>query len=157
VNFNPSNLDIRGLAVHINRTMTVTVFRDRTVGLTNFPEPVLSNATYSLYRNGISILSDDTNVSVVLDGIKISRTFGAENQILIEILESSSRSDLCGLCGTVDGELVYSDRNTEPASIDSSLIEEFADSWRVSPQELLLGQQGEECGERNNHLCVCIS
>ena len=58
---------------------------------------------------------------------------------------------VCGLCGSVDGELVFSDRDNEVTFTDSAdLLEEFAQSWRVSPQEVLLGKQGEESGE-----CMC--
>ena len=82
-------------------------------------------------------------------GIKIERFFAPENQILAEVLDGVSGARVvCGLCGSVDDELVFSDRDNEVTFTDSAdLLEEFAQSWRVSPQEVLLGKQGEECGE----------
>lgn len=149
VNFSPSNLDILGLAIQINRTTTITIFQDQVIDLKNLSDPIFSNRTYSLYPGGISITNDIRRVNIVLAdfGVKIDRVFAEENQVLIGVLEGSSAARLCGLCGTVNGVLLYNDRRTEAISIDSSLIEVFAESWRVSPQELLLGQQGEECGE----------
>lgn len=148
VNFDPSNLNILGLAVHVNRTKTITVFRDRVLHLKNIPSPSFSNRTYAVYGNSIFIGNEDQGVSFILAefGVKIDRIFGTEHQILIEV---SSTAEACGLCGTVDGVLLYSDRATVAPTIDvdSSELEEFAESWQVSPQEQLLGQQGEVCGK----------
>lgn len=148
VNFDPSNLNILGLAVHVNKTKTITVFRDKVLHLKNILAPLFSNRTYAVYGNGISIVNEDGVVSIILAelGVKIDRIFGTEHQILIEV---RSTPEVCGLCGTVDGVLLYSDRTTVAPTIDadSSELEELAESWQVSPQEQLLGQQGEECGE----------
>ena len=148
MSFSPSNLDLLGLAIEVNRTTALTVLRDETVDLTNFPDPLFTNGTFSNYPNGISFSTQDESIAVILSdfGILIERSFGTENRVEIEVL-GSAVVDLCGLCGTVKGELVFSDRVTEALSIDSTLIEEFAQSWRVSPLELLLGKQGVECGK----------
>ena len=148
INFDPSNLNILGLAVHVNRTKTITAFRDRVLDLKNISGPLFSNRTHAMYDNGISIVNEDGVVSIILAefGVEIDRIFGTEHQILIEV---SSTAEVCGLCGTVDGVLLYSDQTTVAPNIDvdSSELEEFAESWQVSPQEQLLGHQGEVCGE----------
>ena len=149
INFSPSNLDLQGLAISINRTRNVKVSRNSVVELKNLPDPIFSNRTHSLYPGGILIVQLDQSVSVTIEGVgvEIRRLFGVENRVEIHVLEAGSTVRLCGLCGTLDGRLVFSGGATEAISIDSALVEEFASSWRVSPQELLLGQQGEECGQ----------
>ena len=147
VSFNPSNLDLNGLAININQTRGITILKNSLVQLRNFSSPVFSNRTHSLYEDGVLIVKDDQSVKVALEklGVEITRSFGVENKVEIAVEESVF--DLCGMCGTVDGRLLYSDGVTEVASLaDSAVVEDFASSWRVSPHELLLEQQGEECG-----------
>lgn len=148
--YDPSNLNLLGLAIQINQTATLTVSRDMVTSLANFPPRTFSNGTLSLFPNGVSISTQERHISIILSdfGIKIERFFTPENQILIEVLEDVGGDGVgvCGLCGSVDGELLFSDRDNEVTSTDSDLLEEFADSWRVSPQEVLLGKQREECG-----------
>ena len=150
INFSPSNLDLLGLAVNINRTRIIKVLRNSMSALTNFSNPISFNRTHSLYSGGVLIVQRDYSTSIVLQylGLEITRSFGLDNRVEVRMLEETwSTAGLCGLCGTVDGRLVYSDGVTEAASIDSLQTEDFASSWRVSPQEVLLGQQGEECGK----------
>ena len=150
VNFSPSNLDLRGLAISINRTRGITIFRNSPLKLNNLSDPLFSNATHSLYDGGVLIIQQEQSVTVVLQeiGVQISRNFGVENSVEILVLDDVSAVDVCGLCGTVNGRLLFSDRTTEAESlIDSAVIEEFANSWSVNPLELLLGQQPEECGK----------
>ena len=151
VNYNPSNFELSGLAVHINQTHTITIFREGMVELTNFIDQLIfTNETYTLYSNGVSINKKESCINIELEtfGVEIKRFFGEENRVEISpMIEGGLQVDVCGLCGTVSGQLVYSDRITVAVSIDGNLIDDFADSWQVSPQEVLLGQQGEECGK----------
>ena len=150
IDFSPSNLDLLGLAVNINRTRIIKVLRNSMSELTNFSDPISFNGTHSLYSGGVLIVQRDYSTSIVLQnlGLEITRSFGLDNRVEVHVLEETwSTAGLCGLCGKVDGRLVYSDGVTEVVSIDSLLMEDFASSWRVSPQEVLLGQQGEECGK----------
>ena len=163
VSYNPSNFALSGLGVHINRTHTITIFEDGIIELTNFTDQeIFTNETYTLYSNGVSINEKESYISIELErfGIEIRRLFGNQNRIEITPLsEDGFQVDVCGLCGTVNGQLVYSDRTTEAVSIDGTLIDDFAESWQVSPQEVLLGQQGEECGKYVGYCsiggCVC--
>ena len=151
VNYNPSNFELSGLAVHINQTHTITIFREGIVELTNFTDQLIfTNETHTLYSNGVSINKKESYINIELEifGVEIKRFFGEENRVEISpMIEGGLQVDVCGLCGTVSGQLMYSDRITEAVSIDGNLIDDFADSWQVSPQEVLLGQQGEECGK----------
>lgn len=114
----------------------------------NFSQPFFSNQTHSIYSEGIVIVSRGRSIGVTLAemGINITRTFGDENVVEIRVFDTDRAGELCGLCGTVDGRLLFNDGTREAVSIDTNGVEEFAHSWRVSPQEVLLGQQGEECG-----------
>ena len=116
--------------------------------LTNFSDPLSANETTTLYPNGILLETREKEIEIELEGfgIRIRRIFGEENRVEIRVLEDGFSIEVCGLCGTTSGRLVYSDRVTEATSIDAAVIEDFAESWRVSPQEVLLGQQREECG-----------
>ena len=148
INYSPSNLDLLGLAVSINSSRVIKILRNSLVELGNFSNPLSSNRTHSFYDGGVLIVQQTGSVGIILQqlGVEITRSFGLDNTIEVVVQETESTASLCGLCGRVDGRLVYSDRDTEAASVDSLMVEQFASSWRVIPQEVLLGQQGEECG-----------
>ena len=148
VNFAPSNLDLHRLAIQTNNSGIITVSEDGTIESRNIGRPIFTNTTLSLYRSGIAIAAEVGKVKIVLSefGVKVERRFGAINQVLVEVTEGRSAVNVCGLCGSERGVLVYSDRRREADRLDVRSVEEFAESWRVGPLEQLLGRQGEECG-----------
>ena len=164
IKFSPNNLDLLSLAVNINHTQIIKVLRNSMIELTNVSNPISPNSTHSLYPNGVLIVQQENTVKIILQdlGVEIRRSFGLENRVEIVVLEETEvTGSLCGLCGRVDGRLVYSDGEGEATS--NLVMEVFASNWRVSPQEVLLGQQGEECGNwfvfllRSGKNCIFLS
>ena len=153
IDFSPSNLDISGLAVQMNNR-SVIVLEDESVQVANVGEAAFMNETFTEYSGGLSITRDSGRVSILLaeHQIQVSRMFGTENAVVIELLSDSPIVEVCGLCGTERGRLLFSDRDTVGDILDPRSVEEFAQSWRVNPLEQVLGPQRQigraSCRER---------
>ena len=124
------------------------MLEDESVQVTNVGEAAFMNETFTEYSGGLSITRDSGRVSILLaeHQIQVSRMFGTENAVVIELLSDSPTVEVCGLCGTERGRLLFSDRDTVGDILDPRSVEEFAQSWRVNPLEQVLGPQRRECG-----------
>ena len=76
-------------------------------------------------------------------------------QNILVVNATSLGTDVCGLCGTLEGSLLYRDRRRVARIGNRSEIQEFADSWRVNPREEFLREERRECGEWN--VCTILS
>lgn len=56
-------------------------------------------------------------------------------------------TDLCGLCGRVDGTLVSSNGVILNDVLNQTKVNSFADSWRREPMEYALQNDRRECGK----------
>ena len=54
--------------------------------------------------------------------------------------------ELCGLCGTPDGSLLYSDHETRLTSRTTELVKDFVKSWLVNPEDQITKDNSTECG-----------
>ena len=69
----------------------------------------------------------------------------------IVIMSVVGSGELCGLCGSKDGCLVWSTGKKVTDIMDRMQIEGFAASWRVEPSEQILHEDRRECG-KSTHL-----
>ena len=153
IDFLASNLDMGRVGVRLNEKRIV-IRENLTLELINLGQPVSSNDTAVEYLDGIVITQAENQTTIFLRnfGIQIHRLRDGDDNTLVV---NASRTDtpvpeVCGLCGTLEGELLFSDRSTTASIVDRSEVDRFADSWRVNPGEQFLREQRRECGE-----CTC--
>ena len=77
----------------------------------------------------------------------------------VNISDTSTLGETCGLCGTTDGVLQF--RNGNTANImNRTEVDAFANSYLVAPRDQFLHPQRRECGKYSKEvpsLPSCIS
>ena len=65
----------------------------------------------------------------------------------VTISNTSVLGQTCGLCGTTDGILLFSDGTTTANFMNMTEVNAFANSYLVEPRNQFLHTQRRECGE----------
>ncbi len=130
---------------------TIVIEEELNVTVDNFGDPESDDGVISVYEENITVIQEPPRVAVIIPelGIEITRVKdgGNESALFINVTSDDTPIEVCGLCGTLSGTLLYSDRNTAARYMNSMEVEMFADSWRVNPSEQFLREQERECGE----------
>ena len=150
IDFLASNLDMGRVGVRLNEKRII-IMENLTLELANLGQPVSSNETAVEYSDGIVIIQEENRTTVYLRNLDVQihrLRDGDENTLVVNASRMDSPvREVCGLCGTLEGELLFSDRSTTASILDRSQVDQFADSWRVNPGEQFLREQRRECGE----------
>lgn len=110
--------------------------------------PVSTSGEITEYPNEIFITQSSTQIVVDLRrlGVKVTCT---SSELQVETSSGTLSGDLCGLCGRLNGDLVYSDRTTVADITNVQDITQFANSWRALPVDMFLRDEArEECGKQ---------
>lgn len=94
-------------------------------------------------------VSQTVSVSINSLGLDIAITYNKvlANKTLLVNATNYNGKTVCGLCGMLDGTLVYSDGKTQVTARDKNVITTFAKSWLVNPGEHIVGEDRQECGK----------
>ena len=65
----------------------------------------------------------------------------------VTVSDASVFGETCGLCGTTDGILLYSDGTTTANLMNMTEVDAFANSYLVDPRDQFLHDQRSQCGE----------
>lgn len=144
IDFTSTDLDMGRVGVRLSNK-TIIIDEDLNVTVANFGGPVSVNGTTTVYAGNISITQGPAQVVIALQelGVLVTRVQDGENAVFVNVSRDDA-IEVCGLCGTLDGTLLYSDRSTTATGMD---IERFADSWRANPSDQFLREQTRDCGE----------
>ena len=149
VDFLSSNLDMGRVGIQL-KERRIIIKENLSLELINLGDPVSSNETATEYLDGIVVIREVNQTTVYLRNLDIQiyrLRDGDENALVVNASRLGSPvREVCGLCGTLDGELLFSDRSTTASILDRSQVDRFADSWRVNPGEQFLREQRRECG-----------
>ena len=181
--FDDSSLDMERVGVQVGSTVITiepTLTASIVEGISGAPIHLSAPSNETQYdsdvegNGGVSVVLEEGRVVVIARefGVRLTRTKNNSSSLLtlnvsredIRMSGSddggtssslSSSQDLCGLCGSLDGELVYSDGTRVlvggggggGGGMGRGDVQGFADSWRVNPGEELLGAQEPSCGE----------
>lgn len=142
VDFITSDLDIGRVGVRLSNT-TIVINENLNVTAINLGDPELMDGTST---SNISITQNPSQVEITLQefGVKLIRVRNGTNTLYVNVTRGSASIKFCGLCGMLNGTLVYSDQKTTANSLD---MEMFAESWRVNPNEQFLREHVRDCGE----------
>ena len=154
VDFLSSNLDMGRVGVRIGEKRIV-ILEDLSLQLTNLGDPISIALDVARYPDGIVITqkSNESTIDLARFGLQVSRRMDLQNVLVVNA--TSLGTNVCGLCGTLEGLLLYRDRRREARIGNRSEIQEFADSWRVNPREEFLREERRECSEWN--VCTILS
>ncbi len=128
---------------------TIVIDEDLTVAVANLGDPLTVDGVTTVYTGNVTITEDLPFVVVDLEGLgmQLTRVQDGDNALYVNVSREGTLVEACGLCGTLVGSLLYSDRRATAAYTDRTEIESFADSWRSNPSEQFLREQTRECGE----------
>ena len=106
VDFSEESLNLARVGVQYNETIIVVVIGSSflTVNAQNLGSPISQTSQTTEYPNQIFITQTSNEIVVDIRPVKVKLT------VSLSDLEIQARSeDFCGLCGRLNGELVYSD------------------------------------------------
>lgn len=144
VDFLPGNLDNGRIGVrYMDRRFVV--LDDRSVD-TRGEVPIGMVGDTDEYEGQVFIT--DTDGAAILDFRSVGVAVVVDDdRFFVNVTNSSSLGELCGLCGNRDGTLLYSD-NMSVANINNmTQVREFANSWLVPARDQFLRDIRRECGE----------
>ena len=151
VDFLPGNLDNGRIGVRYMERQFI-VLDDRSVD-TGGESPVNMVGDTTEYAGEVFIT--DTANEAVLEFRSVGVTVIVDgNNFLVNVSNSSSLGELCGLCGTRNGTLLYNDRMTIANIMNMMQVRAFANSWIVPAGDQFLRGIRRECGEWLGHYCM---
>ena len=153
VDFSAADLSLGRVGVRIGSMQNVVVLENMTVDAEGFGDPArIADGVEVLNKSVIvSVTSSNVSINITELGIIVTVIDDTVNQtksVVIDLTEyNTSKGAVCGLCGSQDGELVYSDAVTIVEQRTRENLQEFAQSWLVNPGEQILRQQTRDCGK----------
>ena len=126
---------------------TIVILEDLSLQSTNLGDPISFVDNIVSYPDGIEITEggNESTINLSAFGLQVTRRVGLQNVLVVNA--SSLTLDVCGLCGTLQGVLLYGDRRRVAAFGNRIEIEQFADSWRVNPSDQFLREERRDCSE----------
>ena len=148
VDFLSSNLDMGRVGIRIGEKRIV-ILEDLSLQLTNLGDPISVALDVTRYPDGIVITRKNNKNTIDLTGFGLQVSRRMDDQNILVVNATRLQTDVCGLCGTVEGSLLYGDRRRVARIGNRSEIQQFADSWRVNPREQFLREERRECSKWN--------
>lgn len=130
--YSEESLNLARAGVQYNTTIIVVVIDDSGLSLItqNLGTIVSQSGQTTEYPNQIFITqsSDEIIIDVRRVGVRLTVS---QSGLQVEVSSGALMGDFCGLCGRLNGELLYSDRTTIADITDRMDIQLFTNSWRA--------------------------
>ena len=129
--YSEESLNLARVGVQYNAATIVVIINDNlAVNAQNLGIPISQSGQTIEYPNQIFITNTRNEVIVDLRriGVKLTVTL---SELQVEVSSGALSGDFCGLCGRLDGELVYSDRTAVADITDIVDVQLFTNSWRA--------------------------
>ena len=131
VDYSEDSLNPARVGIQYNTTTIVIIIDDSLNVITqNLGSPVSQSGQTTEYPNQIFITQASNEVIVDIRRIGVRLTVSLSD-LQVEVSSGALSGDFCGLCGRLNGELVYSDRTAVADITDIVDIQQFTDSWRA--------------------------
>ena len=131
VDYSEDSLNPARVGVQYNTTTIVIIIDDSLNVITqNLGSPISQIGQTTEYPNQIFITQASNEVIVDIRRIGVRLTVSLSD-LQVEVSSGALSGDFCGLCGRLNGELVYSDRTAVADIMDIVDIQQFTDSWRA--------------------------
>ena len=161
IDFSTVDLSLGRVGVRIGRLKNaVVVLENMTVDIEQFNDPVRIDDGVEILNGSAIVSVTSSNVSIKITEFDIivtviNDTVTQTKTVVIDLTEYNAtvHGDVCGLCGSQNGELLYSDAMTIVEQRTKEYLQEFAQSWKVNPGEQILRQQTRaDCGKAQDSL-----
>ena len=153
IDYSEGTLNIDRVGIKYNASTIVMTKDPIGVDLKGLGESISQTGQVTEYPNQIFITQTSAQIDVNLASLGVRVTCTA-SELQIETSPGTLSGDLCGLCGRLNGHLVYSDRTTVADITDQQDILQFTNSWRALPLDMFLRDEArKECGK---HLLSCV-
>ena len=131
VDYSEESLNVARVGVQYN-TITIVVIIDDIliVNAQNLGSPISQSGQTTEYPDQIFITQTSNEVIVDIRRIGVKLTVSLSN-FQVEVSSGALNGDFCGLCGRINGELIYSDRTTVADITDIVDVQLFTNSWRA--------------------------
>ena len=158
IDFSTVDLSLGRVGVRIGRVKNaVVVLENMTVDI---DDPVRTADGVEVLNGSLIVSVTSSNVSINITELNIivtviNDTVSQTKTVVIDLTEYNAtvHGDVCGLCGSQSGELLYSDAMTVVEQKIKEYLQEFAQSWQVNPGEQILRQQTRpDCGKAQDSL-----
>ena len=98
------------------------------------------------YVGQVFITQNATETILSFQSVGVEVTV-ANDQFQVNVANSSTLGETCGLCGNQDGTLLFNDRTTVANIMNMTQVRAFANSWLVPARDQFLRGIRRECGE----------
>ena len=131
VDYSEESLNLARVGVQYNTTTIVVIIDDiLIVNAQNLGSPISQSGQTVEYPNQIFITQTNNEVVIDLRRIGVTLTISLSD-LHVEVSSGALSGDFCGLCGRLNGNLVYSDRTTVADITDIVDVQLFTNSWRA--------------------------
>ena len=166
VDHNPDNLELSRVGIRLNQSFII-ITENLTYNVMNLGDPIFrSDQSVVMYGDDVlieldmSVTSQSLIIYLIDLGISLDLTRDLVNSSNTLTLNATSYNsafgEICGLCGTLEGNLLFSDGKTILLSRNMENVEDFALSWRVTPENQIVREGRRECGKNNNFLIIIL-
>ena len=132
VDYSEESLNLARAGVQYNTTIIVVIIDDSGLSLItqNLGSNISQSGQTTEYPNQIFITqsSDEIIIDVRRVGVRLTVS---QSGLQVQVSSGALSGDFCGLCGRLNGELLYSDRTTIADITDRVDIQQFTNSWRA--------------------------
>ena len=147
--YSEESLTLARVGVQYNTTTIIVIISDSlVVNAQNLGTPISQSGSTTEYPNQIFITENSNEIIVDIRrvGVKLTITLST---LQIEVSSGALSGDFCGLCGRLNGDLVYSDRTTVADITNRMNIEQFTNSWRAV--DVFLRDVARDICSKNNY------
>ena len=156
IDYSEGTLNIDRVGIKYNESTIVMIKEPFSVELKGLGDPISQSGRTTEYANQIFITERARRTEVDLRRLGV-RVICTPTELRIETSSGTLSGDLCGLCGRLNGQLVYSDRTTVADINNPQEITQLTNSWRALPVDMFLRDEArEECGKELSFVLTAL-
>ena len=131
VDYSEKSLTLATVGIYCNTTKIIITVRGSFVMTAHNLEDVVSQSgSTTEYSNQIYVTQVNNELFVDIRCVGVKLTI-SPFVLQVKVSLGALNGDFCGLCGRLNGELVYSDGTTIADILNDTSIQEFTKSWRA--------------------------
>ena len=132
VDYSEESLNLARVGVRYNSTTIIVITDDNGLSLIsqNLGNIISQSGQTTEYPNQIFITQASNEITIDIRRLGV-RLNVSSSSLLVEVTSGALSGDVCGLCGRLNGELLYSDRTSVADITDRVDVQQFTNSWRA--------------------------
>ena len=154
IDYSEESLNLARVGVQYNTTTIIVITDDNGLSLIseNLGNNISQSGQTTEYPNQIFITEASNEIIIDIRRLGI-RLNVSSSGLQVEVTSGALSGDVCGLCGRLNGELLYSDRTSVADITDRVDVQQFTNSWRAD-DEFLRDVPRNICSKK--HVIYCV-